>query len=172
MLPVLERNEAAEYYLTYIDKVPAGDIRQVLDAQLGETVAFLDTISEKLSLHRYAPGKWSMREALSHMNDTERVFAFRAFWFARGFESGMPSFDQDLAVQHGGADARSWRSHIEEFQAVRSATVALFRSLPEEAWSRRGIASGHPVSVHALAHITAGHLEHHLRIFREQYLRA
>jgi hypothetical protein len=171
MLPVLDRNEAAEYYFTYIDKVPAGDIRQVLEAQLAEAVAWFDTISEEQSLHRYAAGKWSMRESLSHVNDTERVFVFRAFWFARGFESALPSFDQDVAVPHAAADARSWRSHIEEFQAVRAATLALFRSLPGEAWSRRGIASGNPVTVHALAHITAGHVEHHLRIFRERYSR-
>jgi hypothetical protein len=107
---------------------------------------------------------------LSHINDTERLFVFRAFWFARGFDAPLPSFDQDGAVASAGADERSWRSHIEEFRAVRSATSAFFSNLPAEGWSRRGIASGNPFTVRALAFITAGHLAHHVRILRERYL--
>ena len=171
MSAVLDRTEAAEYYFKYIDKVQ-GDVRHVLEAQLPETVTFLRSISEEQSLHRYAPGKWSMREALSHVNDTERVFVFRAFWFARGFEGPLPSFDQDVAVPTAAADERSWSSHVEEFQAVREATLALFTHLPEAAWTRRGIASGNPVTVRALAYITAGHVEHHIQILRERYLRS
>jgi hypothetical protein len=165
-----DRTEAAEYYFTYIDQVPSGDICRILDAQLAETLPFLQGISDDRSLHRYAPDKWSIREVLGHLNDTERLFVFRAFWFARGFDSPLPSFDQNIAVSAAGADARSWSSHVEEFRAVRAATLAFFQNLPADAWTRRGVASGNPFTVRALAYLAAGHVTHHMRIVRERYL--
>ena len=166
-----DRTEAAEYYYTYIDKVPRdGDIRRILEAQLDEAAAFFTGVSDEKSLHRYAPDKWSISEVLSHINDTERVFAFRAFWFARGFDTPLPSFDQNVAATAALAEARAWRTHIDEFRDVRAATVQLFNHLPDDAWSRRGIASGNPFSVRALAYMAAGHLTHHLDILREKYL--
>ena len=165
-----DRTEAIEYYFTYIDQVGTGDIRELLANQLGETLALLDGISDERSLHRYAPGKWTIREALSHVNDAERLFTFRALWFARGFESPLPSFDQDIAVAAAGAEARSLTGHRDEFAAIRAATLELFRGLPDDAWLRRGIASGNPFTVRALAYITAGHVAHHNRILRERYL--
>ena len=170
MVSAPERAETAEYYHRYIDQVPAGDIRDVLERQLGDASSMLEAISEEQSLHRYAPGKWSIREVVAHINDTERLFTFRAFWFARALGEPLPSFDQDIAASHAGADERPWRSHLDEFHAVRAATIALFRNLPAEAWTRRGVASGNPFTVRALAYIAAGHLAHHLRILREQYL--
>jgi hypothetical protein len=166
-----DRTEAAEYYYTYIDQVPRdGDIRRILEAQLEETVAFFEGVSDEKSLHRYAPDKWSVSEVLAHINDTERVFAFRAFWFGRGFDTPLPSFDQTIASTAALAEARAWRTHIEEFRAVRGATVQLFNHMPDEAWPRRGIASGNPFTVRALAYMSAGHLMHHLKILREKYL--
>ena len=165
-----ERTEAAEYYFTYIDQVPDGDICETLRAQTADALDFIAGVSKEQSLIRYAPGKWSVREVLSHVNDAERLFVFRAFWFARGFDSPLPSFDQNIAVGAAGADARTWRSHVDEFRAVRDATMTFFESLPEEAWARRGIASDNPFSVRALACITVGHVSHHLRILRERYL--
>ena len=170
MVSTPERAETAEYYHRYIDQVPAGDIRDVLERQLGEASSMLEAISEQQSLHRYAPGKWSIREVVAHINDTERLFTFRAFWFARALGEPLPSFDQDIAASHAGADDRTWRSHLDEFRAVRAATIALFRNLPAEAWTRRGVASGNPFTVRALAYIAAGHVAHHLRLLREQYL--
>ena len=165
-----DRTEAAEYYFTYINQVAPGDIRVVLHAQLAETVALLHEISEQHSLVRYAPDKWSIRQVVSHLNDTERLFVFRALWFARGFDSPLPSFDQNVAVSTAGADDRSWGGHLEEFQAVRAATLAFFQNLPADAWTRRGVASGNPFTVRALAYISAGHVSHHLTILRERYL--
>jgi hypothetical protein len=166
-----DRTEAAEYYFTYIDRVPRdADIVRLLDEQLPETMKLLDGISEEKSLYRYAPGKWSIREVLSHINDTERMFTFRALWFARGFESALPSFDQEVAITGAFADERPWRDHIEEFRAIRAASLTFFRSLRQEAWLRRGIASGNPFSVRALAYITAGHLAHHVALMKERYL--
>ena len=165
-----DRTEAAEYYFTYIDQVPAGDICGVLQAQLGETLALLHDVSDERSLVRYAPDKWSIRQVVSHLNDTERLFVFRAFWFARGFDSPLPSFDQNVAVSTAGADERPWRSHVDEFRAVRAATLAFFQGLPAGAWQRRGVASGNPFTVRALAYLSAGHVIHHTKILRERYL--
>jgi hypothetical protein len=169
-MTVPDPTEAAEYYFTYINQVPPGDIVQTLESQSRDYAALLNGITEERSLYRYEPGKWSIREAAAHVNDTERVFTYRALWFARGFDSPLPSFDQNIAVPNSFADARTLASHIEDFRAVRAATLTLFRYLPEEAWLRSGTASGNPFSVRALAYIVAGHCEHHGRILRERYL--
>jgi len=170
VVTVPERSEAAEYYFTYIDQVPAGDVREILAAQLSEVPSLLSGVSEQRSLHRYAPGKWSIREVVGHVCDTERLFLTRAFWFARGFDSPLPSFDQDIAMAASGADARPLSSHVEEFRTVRAATLSFFNGLPSDAWSRRGIASDKPFTVRALAYLAAGHAAHHVRILRERYL--
>lgn len=166
------RDEAAEYFFTYIDKVPDGDIVELLDKQLAETMTLLRGIGEEQSRFRYAEGKWSVRDIVGHLSDTERVFAFRALWFARGLGPTLPGFDQDVAVTASAADERSWADLVEEFGVVRAGTVLLFRSMPADAWARRGVASDNPVSVRALAFMTAGHVAHHLGILRERYLRA
>jgi hypothetical protein len=166
-----ERTEAAPYYFRYIDRVSSGDIVDTLGSQLEETTALLRTIDEARSLTRYAPEKWSIRQVLNHLNDTERLFAFRAFWFARGFDSALPSFDQDIASGEAAADTRSWNSHVAEFVNLRAATLDLFRDLPAAAWSRRGVASDNPFTVRAIAWITAGHTIHHIGILEERYLR-
>jgi hypothetical protein len=170
MIATPDRTEAAEYYFTYITQVPAGDILEILEAQLASTDALYGGISEDRSLHRYAAGKWSVREVASHLNDTERLFVFRALWFARGFDSPLPSFDQNIAIATADADARTLSSHLEEFRAIRASTLTFFRGLPGEAWTRRGIASGNPFTVRALAYIAAGHVTHHARIVQERYL--
>lgn len=165
-----DRSEANEYYFTYIDQVPAGDVCEILEAQLPDVTALLGAVSESQSLHRYAPGKWSIREVMGHVNDAERLFVARAFWFARGHDSPLPSFDQEVAMAATGADSRPLASHLEEFRSVRGATLSFFRGLPADAWTRRGTASGYPFTVRALAYITAGHVAHHVRILRERYL--
>ena len=165
-----ERSEFADYYATYVDKVPEGDVRQILEVQAVEVPALLEAIPDAQSDYRYAADKWSIRETVAHLNDCERLFVFRAFWFARGFSGPLPSFDQNVAMTGAAADRRSWRAHIDEFKVVRAATVAFFRDLSEEAWDRRGIASDNPVTVRALAYITAGHVVHHVGLLHERYL--
>src|SRR3954451_10521743 len=105
-----DATEAAEYYFTYINQVPPGDIVQTLAEQSARVHDLARVISEERSLHRYAPGKWSIRQVLNHINDAERVFVYRAFWFARGYETALPGFDQDVAVASANPDARSWSS--------------------------------------------------------------
>ena len=163
-------NEAAAYYFNYINRVEGDDVLAVLQNQLDETLKCLSAVSEEKSQYRYAPDKWSLRELLNHVNDTERLFVFRALWFARGFEEPLPSFDQDIAVSNSDADSVSWNDMIDEFQSLRHSTLSFFRSLPEAAWSRSGVASGNPFTVRALAFITAGHLAHHVDVMRRLYL--
>ena len=170
MLARPQSTEAAPYYSRYIDLVPDGDIITVLETQLDETLDFLSGISEEKSLHRYAPEKWSIREVLSHMNDCERVFLFRAFWFARGFSDPLPSFDQEVCVAAAKANEVSWASHVEEFRVLRLASLSFFRNLPAEAWERKGIASDNSFTVRALAYIAAGHVTHHTAVIRDRYL--
>ena len=162
--------EAAPYYYTYIDRISSEDVVGELESQFDPTLRILATITEEKSLHRYAPDKWSIRQLLNHVSDNERVFLYRALWFARGFDTPLPGFDQNIAVPHAAADQFSWASHIADFSAVRAATLSFFRNLPEEAWSRTGIASDNPVSVRALAYIIAGHVAHHIAILQERYL--
>ena len=162
--------EFAAYYSTYVDLITSDDILGTLQSQLDMTLSALTGISEEKSLHRYSAEKWSIRQLLNHVADTERVFVYRALWFARGFDTALPGFDQNVAVPAAAAEQFSWASHVEDFRAVRAATLTFFRNLPEEAWDRSGVASGNPVTVRALAYIIAGHVEHHIAILQERYL--
>ena len=162
--------EAASYYFKYIDLVTTDDIVPAFETQMGEMLQFLSGISEEQSLHAYAPGKWTIREVLNHVNDGERVFSARAFWFARGYTDALPSFEQDVAVQMAQANNTSWADLVEEFKYVRLGTISFFKSLPDEAWERTGVASDNLVSVRALAYIMAGHVTHHIGVLREKYL--
>jgi len=165
-----QQTEAAAYYFTYINQTSGDDPLSLLESQLPESVAYLTAISEEKSLYRYAPDKWSIRQLLNHVTDTERSFAFRALWFARAFDTPLPSYDQNIAAAGAEADSIDWAGHVEEFRRVRLATISLFKNLPEEAWMRSGIASDNRFTVRSLAFITAGHLTHHLRILRERYM--
>lgn len=167
-----EPNEAVEHYWKYIHRVQGDDPIAALERQLKEAVPFLQGIPEEKSMYRYAPGKWSMREALSHVTDTERSFAYRALWFGRGFTTPLEGLPENEAAAAAQADRIPWAAHVEEFRQVRLATISLFQHMPEEAWNRSGIVSGNPITVRALSFLTTGHSDHHLAIFRERYLTA
>ena len=165
-----QSTEAAPYYFTYIDQVTGDDITSIIDRQLDDSMALFDGISEETSQRRYAPDKWSIRQLLNHISDTERAFAFRALWFARGFDAPLPSYDQNIAAAGADADRIPWAAHVEEFRRVRLGTISLLRNMPAEAWMRTGIASDNPFTVRAMAFIIAGHVAHHVAILRERYL--
>ena len=162
-------DEHAPYYGKYIALVPDGEIVAQLAFQIRETIEMLAELPGSAGDYRYAAGKWSLKEVLGHMIDTERVFSFRALCFARGDQNPLPGFEQDDYVRNSGSGARSLRNLLEEFETVRETTVLLFQSLHAEAWSRRGIASGNEVSVRALAWMIAGHELHHRQGIRENY---
>jgi uncharacterized damage-inducible protein DinB len=165
-----QTNEAATYYFPYINLAQTDDIVSFLKDQQAEMTSFLEGITEEQSLHRYEPGKWSIRELWNHVTDGERIFLSRALWFARGFQDPLPSFDQEIAVAGANADDTPWADHVEEFKTVRQATLSFFRNMPAEAWSRTGIASDNPFTVNALAYIIAGHAAHHVNVLKERYL--
>ena len=164
-----DTSEHAPYYSRYVDLVAAGDILGTLADQIGGTLAELRKIAEADSLKRYAPGKWSVREVLGHMIDTERVFAYRALRFARNDKTDLPGFEQDHYVAAAQFDRRPWADLLAEFEAVRRSNVLMFRGLSEEAWLRQGVANGNAMSVRAAAYTIAGHELHHMRVLREKY---
>ena len=165
-----QNTEVAPYYFTYINQVAGDDPIAAIENQLAESQALFAKVSEEKSLHCYAPDKWSIRQVLNHVTDTDRAFAFRALWFARGFDAPLPSYDQNIAATGADADRISWAAHVEEFRVVRLSTISLFKNMPSQAWTRSGIASGNPFTVRALAYIIPGHLAHHITLLRERYL--
>lgn len=167
-----DATEYAPYYEKYTSLVPAGDVIATLSSQLEDTLSFLRGLSEEQAASRYAPDKWSLKEVVGHMLDTERIFGHRAFRFARNDQTALPGFEQDDYVRAGNFDKRRMSDLVDEFEQVRRANLCLLRSLDNEAWLRRGIASDNEVSVRALAYILAGHETHHLKIIRERYLPA
>lgn len=167
-----EATEYAPYYGRYIGLVGRPDVVTALEDQPRDTLALLSGLAEEQGDYRYASDKWSIKEMLGHVVDTERVFSYRALRFARNDATPLASFEQDGYVRAGEFGDRSLADLIEEFIAVRRATVWLFRGLSTEAWTRIGIASGNPVSVRALAYIVAGHELHHRNVLKEKYLPA
>jgi hypothetical protein len=167
-----EPTEYAEFYANYVSKVPGTDAVGVLESQRLQMVQSFAGRSERDGSFRYAPDKWTVKEVLGHITDTERIFTYRALRIARGDQTPLPSFEQDGFVKNGGFSERSLASLADEFALVRAASIALFRSFPEEAWTRRGIASQKEVTVRALAFITAGHQIHHRLILEERYFPA
>ncbi len=165
-----DASEYAPYYEKYVSLVPAGDVVETLERQVGETLSLLRGLDEERAGSRYEPGKWSVKELVGHLADAERVFAYRALRFARGDRTPLPGFEQDDYVRGGNFDARPLKDLIDEFDSVRRATVTLFRQFDEEGWRRTGTASDNGFSVRALAHIIAGHELHHLNVLKTKYL--
>lgn len=165
--------EYAPYYGRYIERVPAGDIVRTLEESARETDALLRSDGARaLADHRYAEGKWSVKEVIGHLTDAERVFAYRMMRIARADATPLPGFDENAYTPAGEFDARTLDDLLEDFLAVRNATIRLVRGLPADSWTRRGTASDQPVSVRALAWIIAGHELHHRAILEQRYFAA
>lgn len=165
-----EANEYASYYGKYVQLVPEGNIIETLKNQMAQSISLLRAITPEQSDFRYAPDKWSIKQLLGHLIDTERIFAYRALRFARADETPLAGYDQDSYVQAGGFAHRDFMDMIEEFEHVRRANIHLLRSLDDVAWLRRGQANDTEFTVRALAYIMAGHELHHVQILREKYL--
>ena len=165
-----DSSEYASFYHRYVTGVPEGDVVDVLREGGRELVSAVAAVPEERGGFRYAEGKWSIREVVGHMIDAERIFSYRALRIARGDTTPLAGFEENDYVRHAGSDGRTIASLLEELRVVRESSVLLFQSLPDDAWVRRGTASGAEVSVRAIACIVAGHAAHHLRILRERYL--
>jgi uncharacterized damage-inducible protein DinB len=160
----------APYFEKYVTKVPEGSILSHLESQHLATDQLLRSLPAEAASIRYEPGKWTLTESLGHVVDTERIFAYRALWIARGDKTPLPGFDQDVWVPNSGHAQRSVVSLLDEFALVRKANVELFRNLPEDGWDRRGTSNNHEVTPRAIAWMIAGHEIHHYLIFRDRYL--
>lgn len=164
-----EPGEYNPYYERYLALVPEGDILGTLDAQRRQMLLLLSGRDEAEGNFRYAPGKWTVGEVLGHVCDTERIFAYRALRIARADRTPMEGFEQDDYVKNGPFGTLPLPEIIEDYIAVRRASLSLLRNLNEAAWMRKGIANQKEVTVRALAYLIAGHELHHRRILEEKY---
>jgi uncharacterized damage-inducible protein DinB len=162
--------EYASYYGRYVALVADPDIVAALDHQLKSTRTLLDTISEEKAGHRYEPGKWSIKQLVGHIADTERIFAHRALRFARNDRTELPGFDENAYAANANFGDLPLSSVVEEYATVRQASIVLFKHLEKDAWNRRGIANKNEVSVRAIAFLIAGHELHHIGILKTRYL--
>ena len=162
-------DEYDPYYSAYIDRIAGNKVDEVLRQQKVETETLLSGLTDEAAIFRYAPDKWTVKEVVGHICDTERIFAYRALCIARGDDQALPGMDQDLYAAGANFDSRSVQSLAEEYATIRSATLSLFDNLDSGSWLRRGVANGVGVSVRALAYIIAGHESHHIHILRERY---
>jgi hypothetical protein len=169
----MRRPEATEYdayYGRYVDLVPEGDILDILGREMVTTQALLASVPPDLEEYRYAPGKWSVREVVGHLIDTERAFAFRCVWVARAAEGAQPAFEQDAWARASNAGRRRLVDLAEEWIALRRDDILLFRSLDEDAAARVGIASGKPFTARSFPWIIAGHELYHRALLERDYL--
>ncbi len=158
------------FYKTYLDRVPAdADIFDTLTSSRDFLIGYLQQLSPADWNHRYAPDKWTVKEKVLHMIDTERIFAGRILRIGRGDQTPLPGFSQDDYVPLSGANDRDGQSLIDEYRSVRTATLTLLQGMPAAAWARTGTASGHPVAMQGIAFIIAGHELHHIALLRERY---
>jgi hypothetical protein len=169
-IPRPEVDEYAASFADYVARVAEDeDIEAVLASQLVETLTWLNRIPEVRGDYRYAPQKWSLKEVVGHLSDTERVFAYRALRIGRGDATPLPSFDDQAYVPELRAGDRTLADLVSEWGDVRRATIALCRNFPTEAWQRRGTASDQSITVRALAYVIAGHVRHHLEVLETRY---
>ena len=159
----------ASFFQAYVDRVPDGDVIAHLERQGRATCERLAGIGEAKGAFAYAPGKWTTKRVLQHITDGERLFCYRAMCIARGDTGSLPSFDENLYAANDGSDGRLLADCIAEFAAVRVATILMFRGFDGAAWTRRGVANGHPTAARSLLWIVAGHELHHLAVLRERY---
>jgi hypothetical protein len=163
--------EYREYFTKYVALVPDGPIVDILAQQFERTLPFYRGISEEQAALRYAPGKWSVKQVMGHMADTERVFSYRALAFSRSDKNPLPSFEQNDYISAVDLDARPWRALVDDFATVRAASISLFRGMTPEMLLRKGTASGAEITVRALGSIIAGHEEYHVQAIRRDYLK-
>ncbi|WP_422660948.1 DinB family protein [Paenibacillus sp. EC2-1] len=158
------------YYQTYVGLVPDGNLHEILLEQQQFTNNLISSLTDTQVDYRYAPGKWSIKEVLGHMIDTERIMSYRLLRIARGDQTPLAGFEENFYVDHAYYEKRSMDSLLVEYRTVRSSTLSLVRGLAEEAWERTGIANDNKISASAVAYIIAGHELHHLNVLKERYL--
>ncbi|EKN69769.1 hypothetical protein BABA_08256 [Neobacillus bataviensis LMG 21833] len=163
-------NEYPEYYVPYVNLVSDSDLLSILKENLAETVALFEGLSEEDGHYRYASGKWSIKEVLGHMTDTERIMSYRLLRVGRGDQTPLAGFDENDYIKGSQIDQLSNKVILEDFKAVRNATITLIQNMADEPWGRKGFANGTEITTRAIAYIIAGHAIHHGNIIKERYL--
>ncbi len=163
--------EYADYYQSYIDLVPKGDILKIFEKQNDQFCAFLAQVNEEKAGFRYAKGKWSIKEVIAHLIDVELVFMYRALRFSRNDSTELPGFKQNDYIKNSDQSHLTLSELVEQFYHMRKASHALLSSFSKDMWSKQGKANGHPASVRAIAHIMVGHVIHHMQVIHTKYLK-
>ncbi len=158
-----------EYFRLYSNQAPDGDVLATLQGQIDETLELVKGLEEERGEFRYAVGKWSVKEVVGHLVDSERVFAYRALSFARGDETPLPGFEQDDYNDNGDFAERTLSDVVEEFRLLRASNLSLFTGFSEKAWDRHGVANGVKFRTRAIPWILAGHELHHRQVLQERY---
>lgn len=170
-MPKPAKGNYPEYFQKYIDQVPEEDMHTAFANQLPVITEFLHSISEEKANFSYAPGKWTIKELLQHIIDTERIFNYRALCFARHEKASLPGFDENEYAAHSNASHRSWSSLLEEFFTLRRSTEQLFESFTPEALVNQGLSNNNKNTAGSIAFITIGHVYHHKKVLEERYLK-
>jgi uncharacterized damage-inducible protein DinB len=161
--------ETSPFFHGYLSLVPDGDLLAILQDEGQKALAILRSLSEAQADHRYAAGKWSVKQLVGHLIDTERILVYRALCFARGERQSLPGFDEDAYVAHGHFERRTIASLAEELGLVRASTIAFVRGLDGAVHANQGTANGASMTVRALCWVVAGHERHHRKVLRERY---
>ncbi|KON89894.1 damage-inducible protein DinB [Sporosarcina globispora] len=172
MLKTPETNEYAPYYEKYVSSVPDGDLLQILDDQMKETMNLVKDLNEDQAHFRYAPEKWTVKEVIGHITDTERIMSCRLLCIGRGEMAKLPGYDDNEYVKNGHFNRFSIQELLEQLSLVRQNTIALLKSMDEEALLKRGNANGTEVTARAIAYIIAGHELHHRTLIKDRYIGA
>lgn len=166
----IEPSEYGEYYGRYVSKSNGEYILNQFSSNSYAMINVLKSVSEKKASYRYEPGKWSIKEVIGHITDTERVMSYRALSFARGETQPLPGYNHEDYVKFADFEDQALRDLINQYRSVRQASETLFQSFSAEMLMRKGTASNNEFTVRALGFIIVGHEKHHLEILKERYL--
>ena len=166
----LDPSEYDPYYRSYLDLLDNSPLLEALTIGMDRTFSFLTNLSPEVWSYRYAPDKWTPKDILQHLIDTERVFSYRALNIARNKDSILPGFDENLFANAAMANAKPVKKLMEEYKMVRNATISLFENLVSVQLNQIGTANSRPLSVRAAGFIVCGHEIHHINIIKERYL--
>ena len=170
MLQCPAENEYPQYYVPYVKLVSEGNVIEILKNNMEKVIMLFEGISDEKALFRYAENKWSIKEVLGHLTDTERIMSYRLLRVGRGDQTELAGFDENFFVQGANFNQLPLKNLLDDFIATRNATISLVQNMPPEAWTNKGYANNSEITTRAIAYIIAGHEAHHRNIIQDRYL--
>jgi hypothetical protein len=170
MLRRPDTSEYAPYFIPFVQLVPEGSLIDIYERQTESALALLQAVDEERQLFRYAEGKWTLKEVLGHIIDSDRIFSYRILRVGRGDPTALPGFDENLFTAGSNYNDRPWSDLLKEYEAVHRSTLCLYRGLANEAWTRQGTVSQVETTARALAYAGLGHELRHVETIRTKYL--